>query len=293
MSMKMLIILLLSLLSLLSLALSSPSLIQSASDFFNFDYNRVDDFNSDIFRFFINPATPFLGVFLYLALSKPVFTYIRKTFNIHPKGPVLQNIVVLHSALLALYSGWTMYHTWNIVWNYMKGGAGLVGAVCDYKGQLWYDKGFSYHVLHFYISKYYEFFDTWIIILKGREPTLLQEFHHAGIVIFMWAAYVSSASLVLIVVTFNSFIHTIMYSYYVAAAYGFKSTLKQYLTIAQITQFLIGMTITIPTHFIKDCLSPSAKFVAIVTQGYTVALILLFVLFYKEAYKPKPKQLKE
>ena len=237
--------------------------------------------------------TPFLGVFLYLSLSKPIFNFIRVTFNIDPKGPILQNIVVLHSGLLAIYSGITMYYTWSIVGNYMiSTGDGLMGAVCDYKGMLWYDKGFSYWVLTFYISKFYEFFDTWIIILKGREPTLLQEFHHAGIVIFMWAAYVSSSSLVLIVVTFNSFIHTIMYSYYVAAAYGYKSPLKQYLTIAQITQFIIGMTITVPTHFIKDCLSPSARFVAIVTQAYTIGLILLFALFYRQAYVQSKKNKK-
>ena len=119
--------------------------------------------------------TPFLGVFLYLSLSKPIFNFIRVTFNIDPKGPILQNIVVLHSGLLALYSGITMYYTWSIVGNYMiSAGDGLMGAVCDYKGMLWYDKGFSYWVLTFYISKFYEFFDTWIIILKGREPTLLQ-----------------------------------------------------------------------------------------------------------------------
>ena len=97
-----LLLLLLVLSLLLSLVSSSPSLIQSASDFFVFDYNRIDSFNNDIFRFFINPATPFLGVFFYLALSKPVFTYIRKTFNINPKGQILQNTVVLHSGIIIL-----------------------------------------------------------------------------------------------------------------------------------------------------------------------------------------------
>ena len=68
-----------------------------------------------------------------------------------------------------------MYYTWSIVGNYMiSAGDGLMGAVCDYKGMLWYDKGFSYWVLTFYISKFYEFFDTWITMLNGREPTLLQ-----------------------------------------------------------------------------------------------------------------------
>ena len=98
----MALLFLLLVLLVLSLVSSSPSLIQSASDFFVFDYNRIDCFNNDIFRFFINPATPFLGVFLYLALSKPVFTYIRKTFNINPKGQILQNIVVLHSGIIII-----------------------------------------------------------------------------------------------------------------------------------------------------------------------------------------------
>jgi hypothetical protein len=172
MSMKMIVILLL---SILSIVLSSPSLIQSASDFFKFDYNRVDDFNNEIFRFFINPATPFFGVFLYLALSKPLFTYIRKTFNINPKGQVLQNIVVLHSALLALYSGWTMYHTWNIVWNYMKSGEGLVGAVCGVEVLLpakvpWIvshvDEPHVQHFLRFLLS-------ILVIQLLQADPTLL------------------------------------------------------------------------------------------------------------------------
>ena len=38
-------------LSLLSIVDGSPSLIESASDFFYFDYNRVDDFKNPIYRY--------------------------------------------------------------------------------------------------------------------------------------------------------------------------------------------------------------------------------------------------
>ena len=41
-----------------------------------------------------------------------------------------------------------------------------------------------------------------------------------GIAISMFGFYVSSASVVLIIVCFNSFIHTIMYTYYTLAAFG-------------------------------------------------------------------------
>ena len=103
----------------------------------------------------------------------------------------------------------------------------------------------------------------------------------------MFGFYVSSASVVLIIVCFNSFIHTIMYTYYTLAAFGYRSPLKNYLTMAQIIQFIMGMTITIPTHFYPSCLSSSQSFVLFMTQIYTVILIGLFVWFYREEYSKK------
>lgn len=163
----------------------------------------------------------------------------------------------------------------------------LNAAMCDVNGKLWVESGFSFWVLHFYISKFYEFLDTGILILKGKKVSFLQEFHHAGIAISMWGFYVTSASVVLVIVCFNSLIHTIMYSYYTAACFGYRSPLKNYLTIAQITQFIIGMTISIPTHFYPNCLSSSQSFVLLITQIYTIILILLFLWFYIEEYSKK------
>ena len=56
-----------------------------------------------------------------------------------------------------------------------------------------------------------------IIILKGRKPMLLQTYHHAGVVIIMWACTmtknVAGGGYVLVA---NSFIHSLMYTYYTA-----------------------------------------------------------------------------
>jgi hypothetical protein len=32
----------------------------------------------------------------------------------------------------------------------------------------------------FYISKYYEFLDTWVLVMKGKAPSFLQIYHHVG-----------------------------------------------------------------------------------------------------------------
>ncbi|RYG96121.1 hypothetical protein EON65_54900 [archaeon] len=81
-----------------------------------------------------------------------------------------------------------------------------------------------------------------IILLKGREPIFLQTFHHAGVVFSLWGAVVTQSSAVgAVTICLNSFIHTLMYTYYTLAAFGYSSPLKHYLTTAQMTQFLIGI----------------------------------------------------
>jgi hypothetical protein len=273
----------------------APTLIKSISHFYTFDYNKVyfQSFKSQYFdnliQLFLQPTTPLLLVLIYLLFSKLIFGYIRNIFKIKPKGGI-DNFVAFHSFILAIYSGWTCYNSWSIVYNFINENDGtLNSALCDVEGKLWVQNNFSFWVLHFYLSKFYEFFDTWITILKGKKVSFLQEFHHAGIALSMWGFYVSSASVVLIIVTFNSFIHTIMYTYYTAASFGYRSPLKNYLTIAQIFQFILGMTISLGTHFYEGCLSSSQSFVLGITQIYTIILIMLFVWFYKEEYSSKKK----
>ncbi|RYH20089.1 hypothetical protein EON65_24655 [archaeon] len=70
----------------------------------------------------------------------------------------------------------------------------------------------------------------------------LQTYHHAGVVFIMWGAVVTqSAAVGGIIICLNSFIHTLMYTYYTLAAFGYSSPLKHYLTSAQMIQFLIGI----------------------------------------------------
>ena len=46
----------------------------------------------------------------------------------------------------------------------------------------------------FYPSKFYEFAYTWLLVLKNKLPSFLQKYHHAGIVITMWAGVATSSN---------------------------------------------------------------------------------------------------
>ncbi len=153
----------------------------------------------------------------------------------------------------------------------------------------------EFWITHFYISKYYEFIDTWIIYFKGKDPMFLQTYHHAGVVIIMWGLCVSYATPVIVLVFLNSFIHTLMYTYYTAAAFGYTSPLKHYLTQMQIIQFVIGIYCTVWTHWMirpgtSQEMLTSAQSIALATvEWYAAILIVLFVQFYISTYKKKSK----
>ena len=258
-------------------------------DFLSFDYSSIFASGSPtdkFFALFAHPAVPIVSVILYLTISNSIFNGIRKVFNLQPKGVVLQNFTMLHSAVLAVYSGWTFVGSVSVIYSfYIK--HGLYGSLCDREGELWYKYGIGFWMTHFYMSKYYEFIDTWIVVMKGRSPIFLQTYHHAGIVILMWGFIVTSNTAGIVVLTFNSFIHTLMYSYYTLAALGYQSSLKNYLTQAQIFQFILGIAITFCVHFIDSCQSTSQSFVLAAIQLYAVVLIYLFYQFYKSTYSSK------
>lgn len=272
---------------------NSHKVIQNISDIFDlttkvmtFDnkpFVRGDSWSW--FALFTPPAVPFGLVLLYWFTLKPISKAIRDSFNIQPKGKLLKGFVILHSLILAVYSGWTAVNSIPLVYNTIIEHGSIFGMLCDNNGSLWIGKDFSFWATHFYISKFYEFLDTVIVILQGKEPIFLQTYHHAGIVICMWGLVVSSSASTAVVVCLNSFIHTLMYTYYVFAALGVKSPLKSYLTQAQIIQFIVGVGITIPTHFMPNCLTSFESLSLGVLQLYTFVLIFLFGSFYISSYK--------
>lgn len=63
---------------------------------------------------------------------------------------------------------------------------------CD-KSHSYWNTALGLYGYYFYLSKYYEIFDTIIILLKGRRSSLLQTYHHSGAILTMWAGINYSA----------------------------------------------------------------------------------------------------
>ncbi|KAI0010161.1 GNS1/SUR4 family-domain-containing protein [Xylariaceae sp. FL0662B] len=127
-------------------------------------------------------------------------------------------------------------------------------------GRLW-NEGLAFYGWLFYLSKFYEVFDTLIILAKGKPSSTLQTYHHAGAMMAMWAGIHYMSAPIWIFVFFNSAIHAIMYTYYTVTAFNIRvpTLIKRSLTSLQISQFIIGASCAMVHSFISYLVPVPAK----------------------------------
>ncbi len=78
-------------------------------------------------------------------------------------------------------------------------------------GRMW-NEGLAFYGWIFYLSKFYEVLDTFIILAKGKYSSTLQTYHHAGAMMCMWAGMRYMSAPIWMFVFMNSGIHAMMVS---------------------------------------------------------------------------------
>lgn len=255
-----------------------------ASLFRDFPYDRLP--KDKFIAFFLQPENVLCLLIFYL-VSKPLFKAIAKMVN--PKATWFRASVAIHNLVLAIFSLVVAYYSWIIVLSHLKR-EGFFATYCDKEGTLWQDYDFGSYAVIFYISKYYEFIDTWILILKGKEPSFLQVYHHTGIAIAMWGGVLSQSAWLQSVVMLNSVIHTMMYTYFLIKTISPTTEIKaaKNLTMAQIGQFFTGIIYSAGVLYMGDsCDTPSSRISLAFLQLYGYGLVALFAAFASRKYKKK------
>ena len=139
----------------------------------------------------------------------------------------------------------------------------------------------------FYISKYYELLDTFIIVLRKRPLNFLHVYHHCIVIPLFWMYMNTSMIIHWILVIANSFVHVLMYYYYAASTYGIKIQWKRFITIAQIVQFVIDLTATwpFPVLWYREGGCRGSMKAWVFGQAVGLSFTYLFARFYVRAYK--------
>lgn len=203
----------------------------------------------------------------------------------------LRALVICHNILLIALS---LYMFLGCISQAYQNGYTLWGN--EYKQE---ETQLAHYIYLFYISKIYEFVDTFIMLLKKnlRQISFLHVYHHSTISFIWWMiarrapggdAYFSAA--------LNSWVHVCMYTYYLLAIILGKSEKRRakylwwgrHLTQMQILQFVCNLcqAIFCATY------SNYPKFLSNILLVYMLSLLVLFGHFYylKHVASTKLKQ---
>lgn len=146
----------------------------------------------------------------------------------------------------------------------------------------------------YYFSKFTEFLDTIFFVLrkKNEQVSRLHVIHHGVMPISTWfGVKFTPGGHSTFFGMLNTFVHIVMYTYYMLAAFGphMQKYLwwKKYLTTLQMIQFVLVMVHAFQLLFI-ECDYPKA-FVWWIGL-HAVMFYFLFADFYQQAYKKRPRK---
>jgi len=148
-----------------------------------------------------------------------------------------------------------------------------------------FTQGIEWFMFVHYVSKYLDFFDTWIMILKQnlRQLSFLHVFHHSSILL-VWGflLQMNQANGTAYFGAFlNSIVHLIMYSHYLWTSFGFTNPFKKWVTHIQMIQFVLCIVHSVLSVIFETVLE---KRLAYLQFCYHIIMIVLFADFYRKTY---------
>lgn len=211
-------------------------------------------------------SPPVVAIAGYLAYPKQL--------RIDPS--LLYILSVFHNGFLVMFSAWSFITLSHVLYT-----DGLV-----FQSNYYFQNPQFVRVVYwFYISKYYEFFDTFLLYLNGKQPIFLQKFHHIGAVVCWHLGYIYKVDSVWVPTIANAFVHTVMYSYYLGCLLKVKQVrfLKQYITSMQLIQLFVPNFICM--YFYRPPIETLFNYRIIeVFVLYVSILVVLFSQFYYNNY---------
>ncbi|XP_042215023.1 elongation of very long chain fatty acids protein AAEL008004-like [Homarus americanus] len=233
-----------------------------------------------------SPLPSLLLCLLYVGIVTwwgPLYMSSRKPFS------GLRPFMIAYNAFQVVFSAWLLFEGGRNGW---FGSYKFICQTCDFSNN---PKaiGMMHAAFWYYFSKYVDFIDTIFFVLnkKYEHISVLHVSHHALMPISLWYGVRHQAGGHATFMGFiNSFVHVVMYSYYLLAAMGPRLRpylwWKKYLTMLQMVQFTIVFFHAVSVAFV-ECEVPS---VCLRWEcGIAVMFFVLFANFYIKSYRKSVK----
>lgn len=145
----------------------------------------------------------------------------------------------------------------------------------------------------FVFSKFPELFDTLFLVIRKKPVIFLHWYHHVTVLLYCWHSYVTEAPQSLYFVAMNYSVHSMMYGYYCLMNLKMKPKWLSpiYITIMQITQMILGVTIQLYSsfHYLTNSDSPMNAGNLIGGGLMYLSYLGLFINFAYNRYSVKKK----
>jgi hypothetical protein len=219
---------------------------------------------------------PAYATYQYMNLSK----WSRTLKSTHPT--IVHAFSIIHNMGLHMFSVYIFANLFGILLQH-----GIVR-----QPQYYFNIPGTRRLLYmFYLSKYYEYMDTVLLLAKGKKPIFLQKFHHCGAVIVWHLGYVFSFDGLFFASLINSGVHSVMYLYYLVSLFhemrSYISKYKFFITSAQVGQLAFGF-VALP-YFYHGIESRTNQNVILIFDFYICVLLILFTKFMVDSYFPDKK----
>jgi len=254
--------------------------------YFNFEkYHKCDQyscFNYIPLKNFLEShgAIPYIAVTLYA-----LFCYFGKKYFAKREPLNLRNAMAAWNLFLTIYSCATVFHGLPAFHRVLT--SNIRDTLCVDPYTVYGGSAMVWTQL-FVLSKFAELFDTFFIVVHKKPLIFLHWYHHITVLVYTWVAYTEKTPSALFFGPINAMVHSVMYGYYFLMAVKMKPKWFNaiWITVAQILQMVIGVTVSIVSFYYykydDECdLQPGTLVAAFFMYG---SYLYLFAAFFFNRY---------
>lgn len=226
---------------------------------------------------------PFVVVPIYFSLIWLVQAWVRY----RGKPYELKQTVIVHNLMMSVLSSVLVYFMIMELASMMVHSS-FWSVFCDSKRN-WSVYGrqiFFYYVN--YVFKFIELSDTLLLAFRGNKIPFLHSYHHAATLVLCWSQLRGTSCMQWVVISINLIVHIIMYLYYALYALGYRPWWKKFLTLFQITQFVVSLICcwwAIYYRYIGGEKCSGSDFAASFGVSILTSYLWLFIVLYRTNYK--------
>jgi elongation of very long chain fatty acids protein 6 len=229
---------------------------------------------------------------VYASIAYVIFIFGTK-FVMRNRQPYrFTGLLTTWNAILAVFFTVAFLRTLPEFINIMAGKNGFHNSVCEWHGHNYSTAFWSWLLL---MSKVVELGDTAFVVLRKQHLLFLHWYHHVTTLLSWWVMYEAYEPNQLWYIVMNSFVHSVMYSYYALRAMGVRvpRNCAMAITFLQLLQMVFGIIVNVYAWNLmyiqgNEAACPHRGFFGLkVSFGIYVTYFFLFAHFFYTSYFKK------